>query len=264
MLPESKITVKELCDWYLGLASVKRLASFKRLGYSLANTIGALGDRPCHSLKPVDIENYQAARITAGLKAVTVDYEVTTLKIVIKKAFDNDLIGGDVFKAFRGIKKISTRAERSRDRIITIDEYVGIIGKAARHTRDMLIVMYNTGMRPSEVRGLKWSYIDRKTGFIRLPAEETKERAPKAVPINHHVRKVLDTQPRHIDHDFVFTFRGNRSPGTRGLLMPSKQLAGGPACHAAKKPAGSPLTTFGGRSKRTAPGPGSTKYSGTP
>ena len=27
MLPESKITVKEICEWYLGLSSVKKLAS---------------------------------------------------------------------------------------------------------------------------------------------------------------------------------------------------------------------------------------------
>jgi len=207
MLPESKMTVSALCDWYLGLASVKRLVSADRLKYALANVTAAIGDRACNSLKPVDIENYMAER-TAAIANVTIDYEITILKTVIHKAFDNDLIGGDVLKAFRGIKKISTRTERARDRVITIDEYQRIIAEAASHARAMMIVAFNTGMRPSEVRGLKWSSVDRKTGFIRLDAEETKERAPKAVPINHHVKAVLDAIPRHIDHDFVFTYKG--------------------------------------------------------
>ena len=66
----------------------------------------------------------------------------------------------------------------------------------------------NTGIRPGEIRKFKWQYIDRKTGFIRLPAEVAKEKAKKAIPINHHVEKVFDSLVRHIDHDFVFTFGG--------------------------------------------------------
>jgi len=41
------------------------------------------------------------------------------------------------------------------------------------------------------VKGLKWSYIDRKAIFIRLPAEFTKEKAPKDIPINKNVESVL-------------------------------------------------------------------------
>ncbi|MEJ2476589.1 MAG: site-specific integrase, partial [Desulfobacterales bacterium] len=62
MLPESKITVNELSDWYLELAAVKRLASHKRIGYALNTVCAEIGERTCNSLKPVDIENYQAAR----------------------------------------------------------------------------------------------------------------------------------------------------------------------------------------------------------
>ena len=62
-----------------------------------------------------------------------------------------------------------------------------------------------------EILGLKWSYIDRKAGFIRLPAELTKESKPKRIPINRHVNKVLNNVPRALRHDFVFTYRGNSS-----------------------------------------------------
>jgi integrase len=43
-------------------------------------------------------------------------------------------------------------------------------------------------------------------GLYWIPADETKERHETAIPINHHVKAVLDGQLRHLHHDFVFTF----------------------------------------------------------
>lgn len=95
----------------------------------------------------------------------------------------------------------------------------------------MMIVAFNTGMRPDEILGLRWSYIDRKAWFIRLPAEATKEKAPKNIPINHHVKEVLDNLARHIDHDFVFTYRGkpiSRNKGPSDALKTACRRAGIP------------------------------------
>ena len=63
-------------------------------------------------------------------------------------------------------------------------------------------------MRRGELLGLKWSHIDREKGFIRLPAENTKEGKPKSIPINHHVDRVLTTLPRALHHNYVFTYKG--------------------------------------------------------
>jgi integrase len=48
----------------------------------------------------------------------------------------------------------------------------------------MVITAMNTGMRGGEIRGLKWEHIDYKAGFIRLPAEVTKEKKAKNIPMN--------------------------------------------------------------------------------
>lgn len=48
------------------------------------------------------------------------------------------------------------------------------------HIKDMMIIAYNTGMRPGEVRALRWSYIDWQKGFIEVPPEVTKESAKNA------------------------------------------------------------------------------------
>ena len=76
---------------------------------------------------------------------------------------------------------------------------------------------------PGEVKRLRWSYIDRQAGFIRLPPEATKEGAAKNVPLNHHAKAVLDGAVRHIGHDFVFTYDGHPIQGPRGVTRSLKQ-----------------------------------------
>ena len=78
---------------------------------------------------------------------------------------------------------------------------------APPHLKAILTVAFNTGMRPGELRGLRWSHIDREKWVIRLPADLTKESRPKVIPINHHVKRVLADLPRAIHHDFVLTYR---------------------------------------------------------
>ena len=75
-----------------------------------------------------------------------------------------------------------------------------------------------------EIIGLKWSNIDRKAGFIRLPAESTKEKATNNVPINHNMKTVLNAIPRHINHCYVFTYLGKPLDKTTGNYFSFKKV----------------------------------------
>jgi hypothetical protein len=55
-----------------------------------------------------------------------------------------------------------------------------------------------------------------------LPAEITKEGRPKNIPINYHVKKALDSIPRAILHDYVFTYKGQPIISAGGLKRPFK------------------------------------------
>jgi len=91
---------------------------------------------------------------------------------------------------------------------MTPDEYLRLVDVAAPHLKGIITTAYNTGMRLGELLGLRWSYIDREKGVIRLPADLTKESRVKVVPMNHHVKQVLAENPRQtIHHDRVFTYR---------------------------------------------------------
>lgn len=131
-----------------------------------------------------------------------------------------------VFRRSGCEKSPVVKGTNARKRKISIEEYFKLVAVAPAHTRDMMIIAYNTGIRPGEVRTLRWSYIGWKAGFINLPPEITKEGSKtgetKWIPINHNVKAVLDKRrpsPGVVSedhHDYVFTYQDKPIKGAQG------------------------------------------------
>jgi integrase len=209
MSPESKTTVDEMTDWYLGLPSVSGLSSARRVRSALNNIRAVFGSIQARHIKPLDLENYQIERERQGAAYATIDMEISLAGTMINKAFDNDMVDGRVLKAFRNVKRKLKPGSNARSRIVSVIEYQKIIAEAPQHLKGIVVTAYNAGMRMGEILGLQWSFVDRDLAFLRLPAELTKEDRPRIIPVNHHLEKVLKNTVRALHHDFVFTYRGN-------------------------------------------------------
>jgi integrase len=173
------------------------------------------------TIKLQDLEEYQEKREEDGRAAATIDMEISIVKTMVTKAFDNDLCDGRTVKAFRRVKRKLRQGDNARRRTLTVDEYLNLVKVAFPHLKGIITVAYHTGMRLGEILGLQWSHIDREKQFIRLTADLTKEHKAKIIPINHHVKKVLADNPRcTIHHDHVFTYR-NEPIGTMGGIKKS-------------------------------------------
>jgi len=205
-VPAEKMTFAELIDWYLDLRPVKALASYPRVKCALGNFSREFGGRIVSSLKPLDLEEYQAKRESAGKAPATIDMEVVIAKTMVTKGFDNDLVDGRTVKAFRTVKRKLRKAANARKRTLTIEEYLKLVAVAPDHLRAFLTLAFNTGMRTGELRALRWSHIDREKWVIRLPADLTKEKRSKIIPLNHHVKAILAELPRAIHHNYVLTY----------------------------------------------------------
>jgi len=125
------------------------------------------------------------------------------------KAFDNDRVDGKAIKPFRRIKRRLKKGSNAKERILDFDEYLRLLEVAPSHLKALLITAFNTGMRRGELMNLQWFHIDRDKWFIRLPADITKEGKAKSIPVNHYVKDILAALPRHLHHDFVFTYKGH-------------------------------------------------------
>jgi integrase len=207
-VPAEKMTFTELAEWYLEQKTVKKLSSFTRIKTILHNFNEVFGNRIVSSIRLQDLEEYQEKREEEGRAAATIDMEISIVKTMVTKAFDNDLVDGRTVKAFRRVKRKLRRGANARRRTLTVAEYLNLVDVAAPHLKGIVITAYNTGMRLGEILGLRWAYVDREKWLIKLPADLTKESRAKVIPINHQVRKVLADNPRQtIHHDRVFTYR---------------------------------------------------------
>ena len=208
IVPESKITFNDLAAWYVNLKSVQRLSSYRRVRICLNNFNKHFGKLLIRKIKPEDLENYQYRREQDGSASATIDMELSIVKTMINKAFDNDKIDGRAIKAFRCVKRRLKGSENARARTLSFEEYFRLIQSSPVYLRSIIITAFHTGMRKGELLKLQWSHVDQDKRFFRLPAGLTKEGKSKLIPVNHHVREVLNNIPKALHHDFVFTYKG--------------------------------------------------------
>ena len=206
---DNKTTFAELAAWYTGRPKQKKIKTSGRVKLYLDKFNEVFGNWHISDFHLSDLQDYIERRKHEGLALSTVDMEKNIVKQMVQAAFDDDKISGHalkVFKRFDRTDSFFTQGDNARERTISFNEYKRLLDVAQPHLKGILIVAMNTGMRiESEVLGLKWNHIDRKGGFIRLTAKDTKEGKPKKIPINHNVAAVLDGIIPHVNHPFVFT-----------------------------------------------------------
>jgi len=130
-------------------------------------------------------------------------------------------IDGDLIRAFDSLSRKLVSGSNARDRLVSIEEYLKLCKAAPKHLEGMMVIALNTGLRPGEITGLKWSYIDRYSMMIRLPLEAIKEGKKtgrgKNVPINHNVKTVLGSQVRALHHDYIFSYQNKPLKGPQRI-----------------------------------------------
>jgi len=70
-------------------------------------------------------------------------------------------------------------------------QIIKLLEACSKRNRPLILLFLATGMRLSEVLGLRWDEVDLARGVIRLPGERTKNGCSRTVPLNEHARKVL-------------------------------------------------------------------------
>jgi len=113
-----------------------------------------------------------------------------------------------------------------RTRILSRDEYQGIMDNLPRHVRPVFAMGYWTGMRKSEITGLTWDIVDLKGRAIRLEASDTKDKEPRTIPICQQLYEILKEVPRAIYDGHVFQFKGQPMGDIRRSLTPACMVAG--------------------------------------
>jgi integrase len=172
--------------------------------------IASFGDRLLKDINPAMVEAHKQTRLTdpSGrtpqflTKPATVNRELACLKTIFNKALRN---GKAEHNPALGVKLLKENNER--DRILSPEEYAGLLAHCSGHLKPIVKLAYLTGMRQGEILGLTWDRIDLKEGFIKLRPEDTKTQEGRLVPLDREIMEMLQAMPRGLPNVPVFTFK---------------------------------------------------------
>jgi integrase len=114
----------------------------------------------------------------------------------------------------------------SRDRVLTETELTTVLRALDDGPFSEIIrMLVLTGMRRSEVGGLRWDEIDFSRNLIVLPAARVKNKRQFELPISSQVRSILERQQRREGHVFG-TGKGGYSNWSEGKAKLDSRLNG--------------------------------------
>lgn len=101
------------------------------------------------------------------------------------------------------------RNRRRRVRWLTYPQAQLLLGHLPDHLADMASFSLETGLRRSNVTGLRWTQTDLQKRLAWIHADEAKARRAIPVPLSLTACRILEKR-RHDHPEFVFTYQGRR------------------------------------------------------
>jgi integrase len=210
--PIKDVTLAELAPQYLSWAERQKAISGKRNAVKLL--VEKFGNLPLRHFSGKVIEQYQTELLREGRRTVTVNTllvgtktaatvnrYVATLKHMIRKAVDWEMLDEGTLLRVRKAKALQENNRRLR--YLSGDEAKVLIQACSDHLKPIIITALNTGCRKEEILSLEWDkHIDLRHGFILLDITKNGER--RQIPISPMLRFTLQGIVRRVGVPYVF------------------------------------------------------------
>lgn len=203
--------LSELIKVYLEY-SIQNKASSKLDEYSTKTFIDFIGDKSINEITPALIEKWKKYRSSCKVKTTTgkgfkeldrlvskssINREMRSLSKMFSIAVDNDWLE---YNPFFKVKKF--KEENKLERYLSIQEERKLLNSAeGTFMKAILICLLHTGMRPIELKQLKWKCVHFEEGYIDIL--KTKSGNPRKVPLSKTLKTELEKLSRL--SDYVFT-----------------------------------------------------------
>lgn len=156
-------------------------------------------------IAPLDLEELKNELLNKNLSPATVKHVLVLVRQMYNKGVSWGLWQGE-----NPIKKIKLpKLNNRRERYLTHDEASTIldgIKKVSQQLFEISLMSLYTGMRASEVFGLKWGHCNFSEGIIHVA--DPKNNNPRKVYMTNAVRTMLENKKMGKPGDLVFKSRG--------------------------------------------------------
>ena len=199
--------------------------SLKTVEYCFKHLEDAFQFRRVIDITTPVIEEYTANRLRAGAARASVNRELAYLR----RGFKLMLKAGDISAIPAVIELL--QGENVRKGFIAPAEFGALTEEIPdADARDLVAFLYNAGWRSGEGKSLEWSEVDLKSNMIRLPAEKSKSKKPRNLPIIGALMEIIQRriEVRRLDCPYVFHRRGKRIASFRKAFKTAATAAGLP------------------------------------
>ncbi|MCG8060572.1 MAG: site-specific integrase [Candidatus Thiodiazotropha endolucinida] len=222
----SNITIKQLLEnWLKDVKRTHPHSTYRCYNKSCqAHLIPEFGDFRARDLTPQAIREWIRGR-SATLKSIRND--LTPLRAVLDQALNDDIIDRNPLDKIK-VSKLVSRKQAKTDYIVdpfSEDEIKAVLAAATEYDpriRNLLQFAFYSGLRTSELFGLKWGDIDRRKGIVRVQRavverklKETKTKAgTRDVILLPAALEALKDQKQYsyVGGEFVFVRLRQRGP----------------------------------------------------
>jgi len=158
-----------------------------------------------YEISSLDVERFKSKR-AKEVSPATVNRALAVLKSMFNRAI---VWGKAESNPCKAIKLF--RENNQRLRFLEREEIDKLLAQCSEHLKPIVIVALHTGMRKSEILGLKWHDIDIKRNIIHL--YKTKSGEKREVPMNTVAQKAIIGVLKHPDSQYIFCNKDGESYG---------------------------------------------------
>ena len=161
------------------------------------------GDRTLAQITPKLIVEYKSSRSTVGVKAATINRELTCLK----KAFNLAKREWEWCRDNPVSRVSAEKGANKRDRWLTEEEETRLLAVCPSWLRELVVFALHSGMRLGEILALTWTGVDLFRRTVTVFRSKNGER--RTVPVNQTVMALLKEKAkvRHLNTELVFPSR---------------------------------------------------------
>ena len=169
--------------------SVHTISNYRRDLLALAEWMEASGIASFRALQGEQLRSFIASEHRRGLSGVSLQRRLSALRSFFQHLLKHGELAGNPAQGLRAPK-----APRKLPQVLDADEAAQLVevptdGALGRRDRAMLELFYSSGLRLSELCGLRWRELDLADGLVRVNGKGGRMRV---VPVGSHALSALN------------------------------------------------------------------------
>ena len=179
----------------------------------IQNLVGYFQGKTLDKIDNLAIRQFMAKRLEE-VSPATVNRHYSQIKGMYNRAIEWGMFFG--MNPTKGIKPLSENNERCR--WLTEEEQELLLSFCSGHTRIIVLIALETGLRWGEIVTLKWrqsqlsNYVDFNTGNIVIHSSVSKTKKSRHIPMTNVLRLALRDVPKNPDHDYLIVNPETKKP----------------------------------------------------